>query len=55
MAASTRYLRFILLAFVAIIIIFLIGSSSPTVQTQVKSAVSEMAELLNTQMEKWKN
>lgn len=54
MAASTRYLRFILLAFAAIVIIFLIGSSSPAVESNVKSAVSEMSELLNQQMDKWK-
>jgi alpha 1,2-mannosyltransferase len=55
MAGSTRYIRFILLAFVAIIILFLIGSSSPVVEDRVKSAASEISELLNRQMEVWKN
>lgn len=55
MAGSTRYLRFILLAFVAIIILFLIGSSSPAVESRVKSAVSDMSELLNKQMQAWES
>ena len=54
MAGSGRFLRYILLAFVALIVIFLISSSSPTVNDGVKSAVAEMAELLNKQAGRWK-
>ena len=53
MAGSTRFLRYILLAFVALIVIFLVSSSSPAVDSRLKSAVAEMAELLNKQAMKW--
>lgn len=38
MAGSTRYLRYILLAFVALVVIFFISSSSTSVDERVKSA-----------------
>ena len=49
MAGSGRFLRYILLAFVALIVIFLISSQTPGVDQHVKSAISQMAELVNRQ------